>query len=186
MNQTFQVRVHRALEDPALAQALGHVSGQLRTRRAIAFESLPDAEVIRDQARAGRLDTLRDLARQLEAFETQLRANGVHVHWAESAEDANQLVVDIAARHGVRRVAKAKSMVSEEIHLNEALAAAGGNVAAAARQLGLTRAQMAYRVRRGEEEAVERGSALPRGGRNVGPRRRWGRETAGALGSGLN
>ena len=51
MSQTFALRVHRALDDRRLAGALAHVSGQLRSRRAIAFESLPGAETVRDQAR---------------------------------------------------------------------------------------------------------------------------------------
>jgi L-lactate dehydrogenase complex protein LldF len=122
---TFPLRIHRALEDTALDAALSNVSVQLKTRRALAFQSLSDAETIRDQARHARLSTLRDLPAQLEQFEARLVANGAHVHWAETGDAANRIVVDIAARHHVRRVAKAKSMVSEEIHLNAALAAAG-------------------------------------------------------------
>lgn len=125
MTSTFPLRVHRALQDTELAVALGQVSAQLRARRVVAFQSLPDAEVIRDQARKARLDTLRDLPAALERFEARLVANGVHVHWAETAADANEIVTAIAARHGVRRAAKAKSMISEEIHLNAALQRAG-------------------------------------------------------------
>lgn len=122
---TFPLRVHRALADPALGAALGNVSAQLRTRRALAFQSLPDAESLRDLARAAKLATLGDLPAQLERFEAALQKNGVHVHWADTGNDANRIVTEIAARSGVRRVAKAKSMVSEEIHLNAALEAAG-------------------------------------------------------------
>jgi L-lactate dehydrogenase complex protein LldF len=125
VSQTFALRVHRALDDRRLAGALAHVSGQLRSRRAIAFESLPDAETVRDQARHIRLDTLRRLPSLLEQLEERLRANGVSVHWARTAAEANQIVIDIAASHGVRRVAKGKSMVSEEIHLNDALEQGG-------------------------------------------------------------
>jgi L-lactate dehydrogenase complex protein LldF len=122
---TFALRVHRALDDPKLAGALANVSAQLRTRRARAFESLPDADAIRDHARTAKLDALRDLPAHLERFEAKLRANGAHVHWAEDADDCHRIVLDIAARHQVRRVAKGKSMVSEEIDLNQALEAAG-------------------------------------------------------------
>ena len=121
---TFPLRVHRALEDRSLGVALANVSAQLRTRRALAFQSLPDAEAIRDLARHAKLETLRDLASQLERFEAQLRVNGMHVHWAEAGDDANRIVVEIARRHRVKRIAKAKSMMSEEIHLNAALMAA--------------------------------------------------------------
>jgi L-lactate dehydrogenase complex protein LldF len=125
VSTTFPLRVRRALDDEKLGAALGNVSAQLRTRRALAFQSLRDAEAMRDRARKARLDVLRDLPAQLEKFEAQLQANGVIVHWANAADDANAIVSDIARRHDVKRVAKAKSMVSEEIHLNDALERAG-------------------------------------------------------------
>ena len=125
MSGSFPLRVQRALDDVALAGALNDVSTQLRTRRAVAFESLPNSDVLRQQSRKAKLDALRDLPAQLERFEERLLANGAQVHWAESGDDANRIVVDIAKAHHVRRVAKAKSMVSEETHLNAALDAAG-------------------------------------------------------------
>jgi L-lactate dehydrogenase complex protein LldF len=128
VSSTFPLRVHRALDDEALGKALGNVSAQLRTRRALAFQSLPQAEQIRDQARRAKMDVLRDLPRQLEQFEARLVANGVQVHWAETGEAVNELVCDIARRNGVKHVAKAKSMISEEIHLNAALERAGLDV----------------------------------------------------------
>ena len=123
--QTFPVRIRRALDDSDLGVALGRMSTLLRARRGQAFDSLPGADAIRDQARKAKFDALRDLPAQLERFEARLQANGVHLHWAETAVDANRIVVDIARQHGVRLVAKGKSMVSEETHLNPALEAAG-------------------------------------------------------------
>jgi L-lactate dehydrogenase complex protein LldF len=121
---TFPLRVRKALDDPSLGRALG-MTAQLRVRRGVAFESLPDAERLRDEARRAKLDTLRDLPARLEEFESRLQANGVSVHWASTGADANQIVVEIARQHDVRLVAKSKSMVSEETHLNAALEAAG-------------------------------------------------------------
>lgn len=115
----------RALEDRHLGAALARVAGLLKARRADAFASLPDADALRDEARRAKFDTLRDLPAALTSFEARLQANGATVHWAETAADANAIVVDLARRHGVRRVAKGKSMVSEETHLNDALEAAG-------------------------------------------------------------
>ena len=125
MSRTFPLRVREALDNAPLGAALGRMSGLLHSRRAQAFASLPDAEVIRDQARKAKLDTLRDLPAQLERFERQLTANGAHVHWADTAADANRIVVEIARQYGVRLVAKSKSMVTEETHLNGALEQAG-------------------------------------------------------------
>lgn len=125
MSSSFPLRIRTALQDRALAGALNSVSTQLRARRAVAFESLPDSEIVRDQARHAKLDMLRDLPAQLERFEARLLANGAQIHWAETGADANRIVLDIAKANAVRRVAKAKSMVSEETHLNDALQAEG-------------------------------------------------------------
>jgi L-lactate dehydrogenase complex protein LldF len=125
MPSRFPLRVREALDNAPLGAALGRMSGLLQGRRAQAFASLPDAETIRDQARKAKLDTLRSLPSQLERFEQRLTANGAEVHWADTAADANRIVIDIARRHGVRLIAKSKSMVTEETHLNEALEGAG-------------------------------------------------------------
>ncbi len=70
-------------------------------------------------------DAINHLDRPLEQFERMVRANGGHVHWAEDSAQARQIVLDLARHRGVRKVVKSKSMVTEEIHLNDALEAAG-------------------------------------------------------------
>jgi len=70
-------------------------------------------------------EAIAHLDRYLEEFERNVLANGGQVHWAETAEDARQIVLGLCRRHDVRKVVKSKSMVTEEIHLNDALAAAG-------------------------------------------------------------
>ena len=50
------------------------------------------------------------------------------MHWADTGADANRIVIEIARQHGVRLIAKSKSMVTEETHLNEALEHAGLDV----------------------------------------------------------
>jgi L-lactate dehydrogenase complex protein LldF len=70
-------------------------------------------------------ETINYLDRYLEQFERKVIENGGQVHWAEDAEQARQIILSIARRHGVTKVVKSKSMVTEEIHLNAALEAAG-------------------------------------------------------------
>ncbi len=70
-------------------------------------------------------DVVNHLDQYLEQFERQVLANGGQVHWAETDEQARQVIVGIARKHGVRKVVKAKSMTTEEIHLVPALEAAG-------------------------------------------------------------
>ena len=61
----------------------------------------------------------------LVEFEENLTRKGVKVYWAQDAEEANKIVLQIARENGVKRVVKAKSMVSEELALNRALATEG-------------------------------------------------------------
>jgi L-lactate dehydrogenase complex protein LldF len=121
----FAERATQALGDTRLRGALDRATDQLGTRRAAAFHSLDHADLVRDAARDAKMRALRTLAAHLEQFESRLIANGAHVHWAETPEDANRLVVEIAARTGVKRIVKSKSMVTEETHLNDALERAG-------------------------------------------------------------
>jgi L-lactate dehydrogenase complex protein LldF len=121
----FAGRADRALADPHLRGALDRATDQLGSRRTAAFLTLDHADLVRDAARGAKMRALRSLSQHLERFEAKLVANGVRVHWAETAEDANRLVVGIAAAAGVRRVVKSKSMVTEETHLNATLERAG-------------------------------------------------------------
>jgi L-lactate dehydrogenase complex protein LldF len=126
---SFPVRVRGALADQNLHVALDRATTALGSRRGPAFASLPEAELVRDVVRRAKMESLADLAGNLRRFEEKLTQNGVQVHWAETGKDANRIVLDIAARLGVKRVVKGKSMASEETHLNEALEHAGLHVA---------------------------------------------------------
>jgi L-lactate dehydrogenase complex protein LldF len=84
-----------------------------------------DWQNARSRVAALKWETINHLDRYLEQFEQNVTANGGHVHWAETAADARQFVIELAQRRNVRKVVKAKSMTTEEIHLNPALEAAG-------------------------------------------------------------
>jgi L-lactate dehydrogenase complex protein LldF len=122
---TFAARAKDAIANHQLHIALDRTTAQLGTRRLAAVASLDNFDGVRDRARAAKMQILRTLGESLQRFEEQLIANGAQVHWAENGEAANRIIVEIATRAGVRRVAKSKSMVSEETHLNGALEAAG-------------------------------------------------------------
>lgn len=72
-----------------------------------------------------RRHTLNNLDAYLLQLEAQVTAAGGHVHWARDAAEANQIVLDIAQSHQVRKAVKVKSMATEETGLNHALMAAG-------------------------------------------------------------
>jgi L-lactate dehydrogenase complex protein LldF len=84
-----------------------------------------DWQAARSHAAAIKYETINHLDQYLEQFERNVLANGGHVHWAENAEQARQIILDIARQHSVRKAVKVKSMATEEIHLNDALAGAG-------------------------------------------------------------
>jgi L-lactate dehydrogenase complex protein LldF len=82
-------------------------------------------EEARARAAQAKWEAVNHLDRYLEEFERNVTNNGGHVHWAETAEEARAIILELARKHGVRKVVKSKSMVTEEIHLNDAFAAAG-------------------------------------------------------------
>ncbi len=57
----------------------------------------------------------------LEEYEKRVTESGGHVHWAETAEDARQIILDICRKRNARTVTKGKSMITEEIGLNDFL-----------------------------------------------------------------
>ena len=123
--QQFRRTAAAAIADPRLQTALDGATGKFRGAREVVMAELPEADALRDHFKATRAATLARLAHHLETFERNARAAGAQVHWADTPAEANQIVLDIAHRHGVKLAVKSKSMVSEEIHLNHALEAGG-------------------------------------------------------------
>lgn len=121
----FRQQAFVAINDIRLQDALEGATGTFANARRSALAELPEAEGLRDHFKAARSATLGRLAEHLETFEANATAAGAQVHWARDAAEAQAIVLDIAQQHGVSLVTKSKSMTTEEIHLNEALAAAG-------------------------------------------------------------
>ena len=124
----FKRRAPVKLADANLQAALRKLQGNFVRGRADRVAELDNFQDIRDAAAGIRERALADLDVYLEAFERAASANGTIVHWAESVEDANRIVCELAARYGVKKAVKSKSMVSEECALNDALEAAGVEV----------------------------------------------------------
>ncbi len=126
MSVTFRQRIRAALANPVLQAALDANAERRQQAFKAAFESLPqERELLRKRAHAVRAETIAHLDSYLEQFIANVQANGIAVHRAADAKQAVQIVLDLVQRAGARTVAKSKSMVSEEIHLNQALEAAG-------------------------------------------------------------
>jgi L-lactate dehydrogenase complex protein LldF len=118
-------RAGRALHDTFLQQALTIATTKFIGLRREAFDEFPEGEALRDRARAIKEATLQHLDQHLERLIDNVERRGGHVHYATTSEEARAIVLDIARRTGARMAVKSKSMATEEIHLNEALEAAG-------------------------------------------------------------
>ena len=94
-------------------------------KRAAAVAQLDIFEALRDAGKDIRNRGLENLDAYLLKFEEAATARGTIVHWAETAEDVNRIVIEIAQANGVKKIVKSKSMVSEESGLNHALEAVG-------------------------------------------------------------
>jgi L-lactate dehydrogenase complex protein LldF len=112
-----------------LRRNLGHATSTIRRKRADVVAELPDWEQLRDAGAAVKDDVLGRLPELLEQFEAAFTARGGHVHWARDADEANRIVIELVRAAGgdepVKQVVKVKSMATQEIGLNEALADAG-------------------------------------------------------------
>ena len=93
--------------------------------RAARVAELPQWEELRQIGSDIRLHTIENMDVYLTRLEEKVKLAGGHVHWAETAEDARRIVLQIAKAHNVKTAVKSKSMATEEIGLNHALGAAG-------------------------------------------------------------
>ncbi|PKW27834.1 lactate utilization protein B [Phycicoccus duodecadis] len=121
----FPEAARTALADTRLRRNLGHATATIRAKRAAVVAELDDWEDLRRQAAAVKDETLTHLDEHLLTLEAALTERGAIVHWARDAADACAVVAEVARAHGIDEVVKVKSMATQEIGLNEALAARG-------------------------------------------------------------
>src|SRR5215813_900064 len=124
-SMNFKARASGKLADANLQAALAKLQTNFVRGRAERVAELDNFVAIRDAAAAIRDRGLANLDLYLEAFERNAVARGAVVHWAETTDEVNRIVCDIARQYGVRKAVKSKSMVTEECALNDALEAAG-------------------------------------------------------------
>lgn len=110
-------------------------AGDLEHKRKLAFniqkyadtvvkgkQQFADLDTARKKAKNVKWKTIENLADHLEQFEKNFTARGGKVIWAETADDALEAVLDICRNKNAKQVVKSKSMVTEELHLNDYLA----------------------------------------------------------------
>jgi len=97
----------------------------VREKRDKQAQSIPEWEDLREAASNIKKHTITHMAEYLEQFEENAVKNGAVVHWAKDADEFNKIMLDLLKSHGVTKVVKSKSMLTEECHLNEHLIANG-------------------------------------------------------------
>ena len=121
----FKARSKAVLDNPGQRKNFRGAMDFLQAKRRAQFTDQDELQGLRELGATIRRYSLANLPRLLEQLEANLTANGVKVHWAQNAEEANAIALQIAQRVKAKRIIKGKSMVSEEVGFNHAMEAAG-------------------------------------------------------------
>ena len=121
----FRERSKAVVNDEFLQKSFRSAMDFLMTKRAAQFPDPEELESLRSLGEKIRQNSLHKLPDLLAQLEENLTRNGIHVHWAETPEEANAIILGICEKHGAKRMVKGKSMVSEEIEFNHAAEAVG-------------------------------------------------------------
>jgi L-lactate dehydrogenase complex protein LldF len=123
--ETFPHAARRELANVQLRSNLRNATDTIRDKRAQSVAEIPDWEELREAGRAIKAEVLVRLDDYLLQFESKVEEAGGHVHWARDAAEANAIVAGIARAHGVTDIVKMKSLTTDELELNAALAEQG-------------------------------------------------------------
>ena len=119
--QQFKKDTFSALNNPQLRGNFKRAMSGLMQKRFAVFPDDQEFHQLSEIGRSTRANGLQKLPELLQQLESNCSKNGIHVYWAETVDQANQLVLEIAQRHNAKSVVKGKSMVSEEMELNSFL-----------------------------------------------------------------
>jgi len=114
----FEKNVARALNDAQLRKNFKFAMGNFILKRKAIFPDEAETEQVRALGNAIKRRALSRLPELLAQLEATCTRNGIQVHWAETASEANRHVLDIMRAHRAALLVKGKTMVSEEIYLN--------------------------------------------------------------------
>ena len=124
-SHNFKRNVHKALVDNGLQAALKNARRGFVDKRRAALDALPEFEAIRKYAVEVKQHSLAHLEDYLTRFEQQVHNNGGQVHWAENPQEATRIVTGLCKSAGAKKITKGKTMVGEEIGINEAITEQG-------------------------------------------------------------
>jgi len=118
---SFSQDVYEALNDDQLRKNFDYVLKLMVSKRKAAFPDKTITEQCRNEGSRIKRNTIKKLPELLETLESKCRQNGIHVHWAEDTKSGNEIILKILKEKNVSKVVKGKSMMTEEMHLNDFL-----------------------------------------------------------------
>jgi L-lactate dehydrogenase complex protein LldF len=127
-SDTFLDNASAALKNAAQAERRDLIALFAPLVRSAAVANFGDFDLLREHVKQVRQHSLDNLEHYLGQFEQEAVHNGTRVHFARDGSELNSIVLDICQQHGARRIAKGKSMVTEETGLNSFLQRAGLDV----------------------------------------------------------
>jgi L-lactate dehydrogenase complex protein LldF len=130
-NLPFFEGVDRAIHNTFMVNAVSSAQDGLREKKRQATtgdKTLGNWEDWRDAGEEIRQFTLNHLDYYLKQLSDQFAAHGGHVFFAQTAEQAREYIKKVVRKKKARNIVKSKSMVTEEISLNEALEEEGCDV----------------------------------------------------------
>ena len=119
--EQFKKDTFSALNNPQLRGNFKRAMSGLMQKRLAVFSDEQEFHQLREIGHSARANALHKLPELLQQLESNCSKNGIQVYWAETVDQANQLVLEIAQRHNAKSMVKGKSMVSEEMELNHFL-----------------------------------------------------------------
>lgn len=122
---TFQESARAYLENTQLRRNIGHATHTIRDKREKTVGEMSDWEALREAGSRIKKRVMRHLDHYLLQLEESVQKAGGHVHWARDAEEANQIITGLVKQQKVEEVVKVKSITTDEIKLNKALAKEG-------------------------------------------------------------
>lgn len=128
-DEQFKNRIETNLSNEVMRNAVSAAQLRFQTRRQIQVDEIGDRwEEWRNHGEEIRKHVLENLDAYLYELSENVEKRGGHVFFAKTAEEASNYIKDVAISKQAKKIVKAKSMVTEEIHLNAALEAAGCEV----------------------------------------------------------
>lgn len=123
----YRKEIQEALDDSFLRQSMDNYAVAYRASRISIFKDM-NVDGMVDDIVASKDAAIKNMDQLFQQFKVQAEKNGVHIHLAKNAREANDLVIKIAKDTNCKTAIKSKSMTAEETLLNHDLEAAGMEV----------------------------------------------------------